>query len=355
MLRDRPPTPEEVAALQRGRGEGDGEDRHATEPRTLDISFDYVAGLQETFVESLTAQLHVVIDPMHGCWAGKARRYLQAVFPHCLFSTVHDVVDNRLDDRAADGFRTAELHELGEAVYRERAHLGLAFDADGDRLMLVDNEGVVLSPEEAVCSLLACLGDELRGEPFVYDLRYSDRIAKAARQIGAKPLMERGDETFIRARMGETGAAFGAELSGHYFYGAMQGRDDPLYTVCRLIAYLARSGQTLAALRRGCGPVYMTPELRVAVAVEEQPAIIEQVRAAWAEFPQLALDGVRIDIPGGWALVRSAVAEPALTFRFEGLDWHALENLVRRFCDTLPEYGERLWGCYRAAMGGEES
>ena len=66
------------------------------------------------------------------------------------------------------------------------------------------------------------------------------------------------------------------------------------------------------------------------------------------------MDGVRIDMPGGWALVRSSVTEPALTFRFEGLDWHALEDLVERFCDALPEVGDELWLRYRAAMGSEE-
>ena len=97
----------------------------------------------------------------------------------------------------------------------------------------------------------------------------------------------------------------------------------------------------------------MTPDLRLPVAPDAQPEIIERVRAAWAGFPQQTIDGVRIDIPGGWALVRSSVTEPALTFRFEGLDWHALDDLVRRFCNTLPEYGEQLWGCYRATVGVE--
>lgn len=77
------------------------------------------------------------------------------------------------------------------------------------------------------------------------------------------------------------------------------------------------------------------------------------MRAAWAEFPQSLLNGVRIDMPGGWALVRSSVTEAALTFRFEGLDWHALEDLVERFCDALPEIGDELWMRYRSAMGGE--
>ena len=350
MLGDRPPTPEDVAALQRdlelspisleeGRGEG-------ARPRTLDVSFDYVACLQETFVESLTAQRHVVLDPMHGCWAGKARRYLQAIFPQCLFSAVHDRADGRFDGRAPDCSRPSELHELCAAVYRQRAHLGVAFDGDGDRLAVVDNEGVALSPEETAWALLQCLGEELRGQRFVYDLKFSDRIAEAARQLGAEPLAERSGHAFLRTRMCDADALFGAALSGHYFHRALAGGDDALYTACRLIAYLARSERTLAELRRTCPPVYMTPELRLPTALDARAAIIEQVRAAWADFPQQPIDGLRIDTPGGWALVRSSVTEPVLTFRFEGLDWHALENLVERFCDTLPEYGEELWERY---------
>ena len=151
--------------------------------------------------------------------------------------------------------------------------------------------------------------------------------------------------------MCESGALFGAEVSGHYFHRALDGGDDGLYTACRLIAWLARSGQTLAQLRRGCPAVYMTPDLRVPMAVDAQAAVIENARTAWAQFPQQAIDGVRINIPGGWALVRSSVTEPALMFRFEGLDWRALDDLVERFCDSLPELGDDLWLRYRAAMG----
>ena len=153
--------------------------------------------------------------------------------------------------------------------------------------------------------------------------------------------------------MCETGALFGAEVSGHYFYRVLKGGEDGLYTACLLIEYLARCERPLAELRRACPPIYMTPDLRVSVPLEQQPGAIEQVRAAWSQFPQRTLDGVRIDMPGGWALVRSSVTEPALTFRFEGLDWHALDDLVERFCDTLPEFGDELWTRYRAAIGGE--
>lgn len=353
LLGDSPPTPDDVAALaQTGQKPlSNGHGRTPTTPRTLDVSFDYVAGLQETFVESLGAQLHVVIDPMHGCWAEKARRYLHAIFPQCLFSTVHDTIDAQFGGRAPDCSCPGELADLGEAVYRERAHLGVAFDGDGDRIALVDNDGVALSPEETTWAVLNCLGSQLQGEKFIHDLKFSDRIVEAARQFGAEPLAERSGHAFLRTRMGKTNALLGAEVSGHYFHRALQGAEDGLYTACLLIEHLARTQRTLSELRRLCPPVYMTPDVRIPVPPDRQSHVIDQIRQSWSEFPQQTIDGVRIDTPGGWVLVRSSVTEPVLTFRFEGLDWHALDDLLERFCDTLPEFGDELWARCRAAIG----
>ncbi len=78
--------------------------------------------------------------------------------------------------------------------------------------------------------------------------------------------------------------------------------------------------------------------------------MIDHVRAAWSDHPQTTIDGVRIETPAGWALIRSSVTEPALTFRFESVDWYGLDHLVRRFCDSLPKVGEELWGRYESAV-----
>jgi phosphomannomutase len=364
LVHDRPPTPDEVAVMAGGAMQPElgsavkqkvvsGNGRCPTTPRTLDISFDYVASLQERFVDVIGAQLHVVLDPMHGCWAEKARRYLHAIFPQCLFSTISDTVDGQFGGREPDCSQARALTGLCDAVYRERADLGIAFDGDGDRIAVVDNEGAALTPEETVSVLLNAFADELPGERFVYDQKFSDRIPESARRLGAEPLVERSGHTFLRARMRESNALFGAEQSGHYFFRSLHGAEDALYTACLLIEHLSRSEQRFSALRRTCPPVYMTPDLRLFVPLDEQPRIMDGVRAAWSQFPQRTLDGVRIDLPGGWALVRRSVTEPALTFRFEGLDWSALENLVERFCDALPDWGDEVWMRYRAALGHE--
>jgi phosphomannomutase len=353
MIGRQPPTPEEVAALRR-QSESPSPPpcpRPRSTPRTLDVSFDYVAWLQETWVDALAAQCHVVLDPMHGCCAARARRYLHAIFPQCLFSAIHDTPDAAFAGGSPDCSRPQLLEELCEAVYRQRAHVGFAFDGDGDRLALVDNEGMPLSAEEATWVLLQSFGSQLQGEQFVYDLKFSDRIPEAAKELGAEPLVERSGQAFLRSRMLQTRALFGAGVAGRYFFRALEGGDDGLFTACWLIAYLARCRTTLAHLRRECPPVYMSPDLRIPLRPDQQRGILDRVRATWSQFPQQTLDGVRIDVPGGWALVRSSVTEPALTFRFESSDWHSLDDLVEHFCAALPEVGETLWSQYEAAMG----
>jgi len=383
MIGDRPPTPEEVAAMAAGdehkttgrrRGGGDSTrgaagapadkraessasnragPRKRAEPRTLDVSFDYVAHLQETFVDSLDAHLHVVLDPMRGAWAAKARRYLHAIFPQCIFSTIRDEPDGAFGGGAPDCSRPENLQELCEAVYHQRAHLGVAFDGDGDRIALVDDAGIAFSPEETAFAMLELFNNRLRGEPVVHDLKLSDRIIEAARHVGAKPLAERSGHAFIRARMREANARLGVEASGHYFFRELGGGEDPLYAACLLTAWLAKTGRKLSDVRRECPPAFITPDLRIAMSEDEQAKTIERIGAAWTDFSQTKTDGLRIETPCGWALVRRSVTEPALTFRFEGLDWHALDDLVERFCDTLPDdLSDLLWSRYQSAFSG---
>ncbi len=337
-----------------GQGDGDGT-AAATASRTLDISFDYVACLQETFVDSLTAQQHVVVDPMYGCWAAKARRYLHAIFPQCLSRPFTTRSTPASTAAMPDCSRQERIGRNScDAVYRQRAHLGVAFDGDGDRVALVDNEGVALRAEEAAWVLLQCLGNEMQGEPFVHDVKFSDRIPEAARQLGAEPLVERSGHAFIRTRMRNTAACSAPRRAGTISTGRWRAAT----TACTRPA----SDRPSRPLGRDVGRVAprLPAGLHHARSARDgrprtiQPKMIEQIRAAWEGFPQRTIDGVRIDTPGGWALVRSSVTEPALTFRFEGLDWHALDDLVERFCDAMPEYGDELRGHFRAAIGGEE-
>jgi len=353
MVGDRLPTEKDVRALKRG-AEDDRpakNERTPTAPRTLDVSFDYVAWLQERWMGVPAVKRPIVLDGVHGAWACRARRYLQAIFPHSLFSAIHDTPGNPSGGPAPDCSRPESLHELADAVYQERALLGIAFDGDGDRVAFVDDEGTPLTAEEATWILLQSFGGELSGKPFVYDVKFSDRVPQAAQELGAEPLVERSGPFSVRGRMLKSGAPFGAETGGHYFFGDLAGGDDGLFAACRMIAHLAGSGKTLAKIRRKCPKVFITPDLPVRVKARYRQEVVRRVRKLWSKYPQTAVDGVRIELPDGWVLVRNPAAEPALAFRFESRNWKSLAKLVSKFCDSLPEVGEALWASYEDAMG----
>jgi phosphomannomutase len=291
---------------------------------------------------------------MHGCWAGRARRYLHAIFPECLITTIRDVSDPEFLGECPDCTHPERLEKLCETVYRQRAHLGIAFDGDGDRIALVDGHGGPLSSEETAWVLLRSLGRKVRDRPFVYDLKLSDRLPEAARRLGAEPLIERSTPASLYGRMLQTGAVFGAQADGHYFFADLAGDEDALYTACCAIAYLSHSGKTLTALRRRCPPAYMTPDLRFPMPAQTQQTVVDQIRGALADFPQITLDGLRVNLPGGWALVHDSGDGAGLTFRFESFDWPSLDSVVREVCTATPSFGPQLWASYERAMGRGE-
>lgn len=352
MIGRRSPQRNDVEKLERTvEPNGTGSTRMRGSWRDLDISFDYVGWLQQTWVESMGARLRVVLDPLYGTCAARARRYLQAILPCSLFSAIHDEPDAALGNAAPDCSDPERLRELAAAVEHEGADLGIALDGDGDCLALVDGEGVTLSADELACVFLYSFGEALAGQPFVYDWGFSQQVAAVARSLGAEALAGASNYAAIRARMLDTGAAFAAGTNGHYFFRPLEAGDDGLFAACWLLDWLNHTGLSLADARRRCPPVYMTPELHVAAEAAQQATVLADIAKAWAGHTQATLDGLRIEFPQGWALVRSRPEESDLAFRFEARDWESLRELVWRYCEVLDDLGDQLWTCYSAALG----
>jgi phosphomannomutase/phosphoglucomutase len=353
MIGDRPPSEEALEAFSRNGATGGGgrSRRKRGEQRPLDVSFDYVAWLQETWVDSLETQRRIVIDPDGGTCARRARRYLQAIFPHSLFSAIRDEPEAVASEDEPDRPRQESLVELAAAVDHERADLGIAFDGDGDQITLVDDEGVALTVEETAAALLESFGDELAGQSFVYDVRCSERLAERAAELGARPIAEGSSHAAIHARMCEAGAIFGAGAGGHYFFRALAGGDDALFTACWMISWLAASGKSLAQIRKACPPLAMTPDLKVPVEPETAAAVMQQIRDAHAQYPQTLVDGVKIAFPEGWALVQGRAGRSPLSFRFEASDWLRLRSMVHHFRELLGDVGDDLWRAYTDVLG----
>lgn len=144
--------------------------------------------------------------------------------------------------------------------------------------------------------------------------------------------------SLIKAKMKETGALLAGEMSGHIFFKERwYGFDDGIYSAARLLEILSLDGRSAAAVFADFPVALSTPEINISVGDERKFALIEALQrdARWGEASLFTLDGVRVDYPYGWGLVRASNTTPVLVLRFEADSAEQLSQIQQVFHDQL--------------------
>ncbi len=207
----------------------------APEMRSLDVTYDYVAWLQDTWFDSPGMKAQVVLDTCGGPWSGRARRYLQAVFPKLVFTEL--------------GNDEEPTQTIAEEVDRTRAHLGFILGKDGGQLSVVDGYGIPYDPAELNWLLIQSFGLSLQGEVFLHDSLCPPAILQSAVRFGAATQEVSGGDAGFRRAMSVSSAIFGADSTGHHYFRALCGNNDALFTTCWILDFLAHGNRTLAKYR----------------------------------------------------------------------------------------------------------
>ncbi|MDQ7793272.1 MAG: phosphomannomutase/phosphoglucomutase [bacterium] len=228
--------------------------------------------------------------------------------------------DPRFPHHHPDPTQPANLRDLIEAVSGHRADLGIAFDGDGDRLGVVDNEGNVVWGDLLMCLYWREILPFRPGTPVLVEVKCSQALVDEVRRLGGEPLWTRTGHSLIKARMKELGAVFTGEMSGHMFFADEYfGFDDALYAAGRLLRLLAAAGRPLSELVADLPRYHATPEIRVDCPDDRKRAVVDAVTGHFAAAREvIAVDGARVIFPGGWGLVRASNTQPALVVRCEG-------------------------------------
>jgi len=237
----------------------------------------------------------------------------------------------------------ANLRDLQARVRAWGADVGIAFDGDGDRVGAVDEGGTVLFGDQ----ILALLGQDVvrrlgKGQQVIFDVKCSDALPEALERAGARPVMWMTGHSYIKAKMKESGAVLGGEMSGHMFFGPPDylGFDDALYAAARLLKIVAAQGRPLSALRAGLPQYVSTPEIRVDCPESRKVAVVEAAaRHFAAQYPTVTIDGVRWRTADGWGLIRASNTQPILVMRFEARSAPGLEAIRREADAVLREQG----------------
>ena len=297
-----------------------------------DILPAYVSRLMQE-LEGVDAErlssLRMAWDTGNGA-AGPVIERLAALLPgeHHL---LHTRVDGRFPNHHPDPTIEANLLDLRQRVRSNGLDLGVAFDGDADRLGVIDASGRILNADRLLIAFARDVLSRKPGGRVVADVKASSSVFDTVHRLGGKAEMAPSGHSHIKARMKATGAVLGGETSGHFFFADdWFGFDDGIYAAIRLIAGLVRDRARASEIHDAAPAVVNTPELRFPVAEERKFPVVEEVRArlAASNAQVNAIDGVRVDTPDGWWLLRASNTQAALTARAEGATEEGLGRLV---------------------------
>lgn len=270
-----------------------------------------------TDVPKLKRPLKVVVDAGSGVGGPVA----PPIFRH-LGCTVWEIActpDGNFPIHHPDPTVPENLELLIDKVKQEKADVGIAYDGDADRIGTVDEKGNILWGDEL---LVLFSRDVLRRNPgavIISEVKCSQRLYDDIAKNGGKPIMWKAGHSLLKAKMKETHALLAGEMSGHMFFKERYfGYDDAIYASLRLLEILANSGQPLSVLLADLPKAVSTPEIRVDCPDDKKFAVADKATAYFRKhYDVIDVDGVRVQFPKGWGLIRASNTQPALVLRFE--------------------------------------
>ncbi len=243
-------------------------------------------------------------------------------------------VDGNFPNHHPDPAHPENLQDLIRCLQQGDAEIGLAFDGDGDRLGVVTKDGQIIYPDRQLMLFAEEVLSRNPGQKILYDVKCTRHLAPWITARGGQPLMWKTGHSLVKAKMRETGAPLGGEMSGHIFFkDRWYGFDDGLYAGARLLELLSRQ-QDASAILNALPQSSSTPELQLQLQEGENFALIGKLRGE-AQFPGsdqvIDIDGLRVEYADGFGLARSSNTTPVIVMRFEAESQEALRRIQAEF------------------------
>jgi len=299
-----------------------------TEQRVID---DFVAFILSIAGFKGGRRLTVVVDPGNGA-ASAVLPALFAVLPF-EWSVINGEIDGTFPGRGPDPKAKGVLEALGRVVVERRADVGIAFDADGDRMFLVDDKGRALIGEETGILLARYLLASRPGSSFVYNVVCSHSVRDLIALAGGVPVRTGVGSVYMMPEIARSNAVMGIETSGHYILREYHMLDSGLAPAALALAALAAETRPLSVIRAGLDPYAHD---RVDLLVEHPEDKIERVRVRYRDAILDELDGTTVEYPDWWFNIRMSKSEPYLRITIEA---KKRDDMERHFKELLALIG----------------
>lgn len=235
------------------------------------------------------------------------------------------------------------MDDTGKQVRKCVADVGIAIDADGDRLGVTDEHGKTIWPDRYMILLSRLMLEQKPGAKIVFDVKVSEALPEDIAAHGGKPIMWKTGHSYIKQKMFEEKAALAGEQSGHIFFGeGFYGFDDANFAALKLLEYISRKDKTVSELVADTPYYLSTPAYHAHTDDTKKYKVVESLTKEFKEagYRVIDINGARVYLEDGWGLVRASSNLPALVLRFEAKTQKGLEKIEKIFRGKLSKFPE---------------
>ena len=301
---------------------------------TMNITNEYIDYISNAF--DLKKKINVAMD----CANASACLIAPVIYERLGIPSIniYSEIDNSFPNHHPDPTVDSNLEDLINKVLSSDSDLGIAFDGDADRLVVVDNKGRIIRSD----ILLALFVENIikPNDSVVYDVKCSMSLKETIIKHGGLPIECPTGHSIIKNKIIDFNSKIGGEMSGHIFFSDKYfGYDDAVYVSLRLVEILAQTNLKLSDLVDRIPKYISTPEIRLDCENDYLKIEIVKIISEYfvASYNCSVIDGVKILFENGWALIRSSNTQPVIVLRFEANDLNNLEKYKKLVAIKLKE------------------
>lgn len=252
----------------------------------------------------------------------------------------------------ADPTESIVAERLRDAVRKTKADIGFSYDADGDRIGIVDEKGTIIWNDVLVALFAIDVLYKHPGEKIMFNTLCSKVVQETIKNYGGEPFMWRTGHGFLKKKNQEVKAPFIGELSGHFFFSAdFYNHDDGCYATLRLLDYLNRTNQSLSEAIASLPQYISSPEIKIFCADHKKIALMDKISPILRkDFPsaeviddERAGDGLRLELDDAMFVIRYSQNGPYITIKFEAKTKARYDELKNYIHDLLKKFDEVDW------------
>lgn len=309
---------------------------------TYDIRENYI----NLLVNSLklgNKKIKLVIDCGNGTCSLVIKDILDRI--NVTYDLLYCESDGNFPNHHPDPSVSSNLVDLQKRVLELNYDLGIAVDADGDRVRIIDNKGNIINSDIFMIVMYRYLNDSLKVRKALFDVKCSKALLDALDDLKIEKIMYRTGNSYMFRKVNEDNIEYAAEYSGHMWFGdRFKAFDDGIYAGLRMVEVLSNTDKTLNELCSDINTYYSTDEIKLNTTETGKIEIVDRVKL-YAEskgYKFNDIDGIRVEFEDGWALIRYSNTGPSVTIRFEANTEKRLQEITDEFMEVINDITKNL-------------